>query len=161
MRDTPSYEKIVSLLTENDLSNKLDNITRSDHESVATACSDDKWVDMNRVESKNENDYILKLQKLKENNKINQHGEAESKDSHEPTAFEIATAVASVGNMRLQEFKTTSIDNRSDGAESSKTKSGPLGNLPSLSGNTKNANDVHMALNLKLPMDSHNRNVRS
>ena len=158
MRDTPSYEKIVSLLTGNDLSEKIDNKLRSEDESLTALSGDDKFVDANRMESKNEKDYILKLQILKENNKSNQNG-AESKDSHEQTAFEIASAVASAGNMRLQEFKSTSRDNRSDGVDSSKAKSGLLGNLPSLSGNTKNASDVHMALNLKLPGDSHTRNV--
>ena len=119
MRDTPSYAKIVSVLMEGGSLNKL-------NKNVPENTDDDKY------ENNNEKDYILKLQLLKENNKIHDNNNgvtAESKDA-ELSAFEIASAVASLGNARLQDFKTSSRDNKATDNDNLKSKnSALLGNI--------------------------------
>ena len=110
MRDTPSYTKIISVLMEEGGSlDKFNNKKQIDKND-----DDEKFVD----ENKNEKDYILKLQILKENIKTGDNNNvAESKDGVEKTAFEIASAVANAGNARLNDFKSSSQDN-----DNSKTK---------------------------------------
>ena len=111
MRDTPSYTKIISVLIEEGGSlDKFNNKKQIDNNGD----DDEKVVD----ENKNEKDYILKLQILKENIKTGDNNNvAESKDGVEKTAFEIASAVANAGNARLNDFKSSSQDN-----DNSKTK---------------------------------------